>query len=46
MSLPILVGAVLRIDLRGFSGDLPTTLGAPMSEEPTRDGVVDDAVVW
>jgi len=38
VSLPILVGAVLRIDLRGFSGDLPTTLGAPMSEEPTRDG--------
>jgi hypothetical protein len=38
MSLPVLVGAVLRIDLRGFSGDLPATLGAPMSEDPTRDG--------
>lgn len=38
MSLPILVGAVLRIDLRGFSGALPTRLGAPMSEDPTRDG--------
>jgi hypothetical protein len=36
--MPVLVGAVLRIDLRGFSGDLPTKLGAPMSEDPTRDG--------
>ncbi len=36
--MPILVGAVLRVDLRGFSGELPTKLGAPMSEEPTRDG--------
>ncbi|MDB5640890.1 MAG: hypothetical protein JWN07_207 [Hyphomicrobiales bacterium] len=36
--MPILVGAVLRIDLRGFSGELPTTLGAPMSEDPQRDG--------
>lgn len=38
MSAPEIVGAVLRIDLRGFSGDLPQSLGAPMSEEPTRDG--------
>jgi hypothetical protein len=38
VSTPILVGAVLRVDLRGFAGELPTTLGAPMSEDPMRDG--------
>jgi hypothetical protein len=36
--MPLLVGAVLRVDLRGFSGTLPEKLGAPMSEDPTRDG--------
>ncbi|MDB5543824.1 MAG: hypothetical protein JWO64_973 [Hyphomicrobiales bacterium] len=38
MTRPVIVGAVLRVDLRGFSGDLPARLGAPMSEDPMRDG--------
>jgi hypothetical protein len=38
VSTSVIVGAVLRVDLRGFSGELPAKLGAPMSEDPTRDG--------
>ncbi len=38
MSHLTIVGAVLRIDLRGFSGDLPLALGTPMRDEPTGEG--------
>ena len=33
MSDALIIGALLRIDLRGFSGDLPAELGAPMRDE-------------
>ncbi|MDB5509450.1 MAG: hypothetical protein JWL93_1919 [Hyphomicrobiales bacterium] len=34
----MIVGAVLRIDLRGFSGDLPAALGAPMRDAEAPEG--------
>lgn len=39
MTAPVVVGAVLRVDLRGYSGDAPTTLGAPLRDEEMRDGM-------
>jgi hypothetical protein len=33
MSDALLIGALLRIDLRGFSGELPADLGQPMRDE-------------
>jgi hypothetical protein len=35
---PAIVGAVLRIDLRGFSGDIPAALGAPARDVETGEG--------
>ena len=35
----MIVGAVLRIDLRGYSGDLPRSLGAPMRDAEAPEGV-------
>ena len=34
----LIIGALLRIDLRGFAGDLPAALGKPMQDE-FRDGL-------
>ncbi len=34
----LIIGALLRIDLRGFAGDLPAALGKPMRDE-FRDGL-------
>ncbi len=34
----ILIGALLRIDLRGFAGDLPASLGVPVRDE-MREGL-------
>lgn len=38
MTHPAVAGAVLRIDLRGFAGDLPPALGAPLRETSEADG--------
>ncbi len=34
----IVIGALLRVDLRGFSGDLPAALGKPIRDE-MREGL-------
>ena len=34
----LVIGALLRIDLRGYGGDLPASLGAPMRDD-LRDGL-------
>jgi hypothetical protein len=34
----LIIGALLRMDLRGFAGDLPAALGTPMRDE-FRDGL-------
>ena len=38
MSEPLIIGALLRIDLRAFGADLPAALGAPMRDE-MREGL-------
>lgn len=38
MAFPAIVGAVLRIDLRGFLGDPPAALGAPLRDAAGPDG--------
>jgi hypothetical protein len=35
---PALVGAVLRVDLRGYSGDAPVALGTPVRDAEAGDG--------
>jgi hypothetical protein len=35
---PALVGAVLRVDLRGYTGDVPALLGAPLRDVVAGDG--------